>query len=163
MKMSAYGFKNSFKNSLPKVLTLCVLVAFSHFCLGAKVLDSISQNPALQNDATQDSATTDSTPIDSTLIESANSQDFADSIISRVQSVQQDSQTLQSSQPPIIAQILNRTQFYGHIGTFGKSSFGKNRDSYLTLHFAANLSYDFYAKNDHLLNATIGIWGLPHF
>lgn len=161
--MSAYGFKNSFKTSLPKVPTLFALVAFSHFCLGANPLDSISQNPTLQDNTpqyniAQDSTTTDSTPIDSTLIESADSQDFADSIISRVQSAQ-DSQALQPSQPPIITQILNRTQFYGHIGTFGKSTFGKHRDSYLTLHFAANLSYDFYAKNDHLLNATIGIWG----
>lgn len=78
------------------------------------------------------------------------------------QNVATQSNPQQDAQPPrpIIAQILNRTQLYGHIGTFGKSSIlGKERDSYLTLHFSANLSYDFYAKNDHLLNATIGIWG----
>lgn len=85
-KMSAYGFKNSFKTSLPKVLTLFALVAFSHFCLGAKVLDSISQNPTPQDNTPQDNTlqdntATDSTPTDSTLIESADSQDFADSII----------------------------------------------------------------------------------
>lgn len=60
----------------------------------------------------------------------------------------------------ILKSILNRTQLYGHLGTFGKSSiFGKQKDSYLTLHFSANLSYDFYKKNHHTLNATIGIWG----
>lgn len=199
--MSAY----SFKNYLPKVLTL---VAFSHFCLVATPLDSIkhntkssihsyldttlidsknsldsipqnpaSQNPNLansQNNASQDFASQDSTtqefltidslPTDSASTDSAStdltdSKNLADSPpLSRVQS-SQDLQALQSPQSPIIAQILNRTHLYGHIGTFGKSSFGRHRDSYLTLHFAANISYDFYAKNDHLLNATIGIWG----
>ncbi|MGX2970799.1 hypothetical protein [Helicobacter sp. T3_23-1059] len=152
---------------IPRVF---VCLALSHFSLNANLLDSSSQssidsvpqsNAKSSANYTSTNSTNSTTSLDSN---DKNSNDLEnDSLATQAtQSAITQNQLQQNTQPrhPIITQILNRTQLYGHIGTFGKSSIlGKERDSYLTLHFSANLSYDFYAKNDHLLNATIGIWG----
>lgn len=150
--------------SANKLLTLPICLVLSHFNLKANLLESSSQSSQLDSlpstksslDSTQNSNDIDSSleanSVDSNNIDST--QDNATSLAS------QNAQTSSELSRSFANQILKRTQLYGHIGTFGKSSIlGNQKDSYLTLHFSANLSYDFFKKGEHLLNATIGIWG----
>lgn len=144
--------------SANKLLTLPICLVLSHFNLKANLLES-SQLDSLPSTKSSLDSKQNSNDIDSSLeansVDSSNidsTQDNATSLAS------QNAQTSSELSRSFANQILKRTQLYGHIGTFGKSSIlGNQKDSYLTLHFSANLSYDFFKKGEHLLNATIGI------
>lgn len=125
---------------MPRVF---VCLALSHFSLNANLLDSSSQSNAKSSaNYNSTNSTNPTTSLDSN---DKNSNDVEnDSLATQAtQSAITQNQLQQNTQPrhPIITQILNRTQLYGHIGTFGKSSIlGKEREILISRFTLAQIS-----------------------